>query len=117
MKHIFYNLKAKICKLKVRAAVAAAAVVASMALCAVPAYAASAPVDASLELGDDLIPVADSMTMADFLANGTTMGQWLFTQVGVVADTVMASPVMSAMFYVALIGAAVGICGRLFRLA
>ena len=106
MKRIFSKVKAR------AAAFAASALVAAGA-CAVPAYAA----DASLELGDDLIPVADSMTMADFLANGTTMGQWLFTQVGVVADTVMASPVMSAMFYVALIGAAVGICGRLFRLA
>lgn len=108
MKRIFSKVKARV------AAFAASAVLASAAF-VVPAYAA--PVDASLDLGDDLIPVAESMTMADFLANGTTMGQWLFTQVGVVADTVMASPVMSAMFYVALIGAAVGICGRLFRLA
>lgn len=105
MKRIFSKVKAR------AAAFVASAMLAS-AFCAVPAYAA----DASLELGDDLIPIADSMTMTEFLSNGTTMGQWLFTQVGVVADTVMASPVMSAMFYVALIGAAVGICGRLFRL-
>lgn len=108
MKRIFSKLKSRV------AAFAASAVL-GVGVLAVPAYAA--PVDAALELGDDLIPAADSMTMTDFLANGTTMGQWLFTQVGVVADTVMASPVMSAMFYVALIGAAVGICGRLFRLA
>lgn len=115
MKRIFAKLKSRV------AAFAASAMLV-VGACAVPAYAAapvglSAPVEASLELGDDLIPAADSMTMTDFLANGTTMGQWLFTQVGVVADTVMASPVMSAMFYVALIGAVVGICGRLFRLA
>lgn len=55
------------------------------------------------------------MTMTQFLSNASEVGTWLWGQVGTVSSTVMNNPMLSVPFYIFIIGAGVGLFGRLLH--
>lgn len=71
-------------------------------------------------LSADFIPAAESdasgMTMAQFLSTASDVASWLWGQVGTASSTVMNNPMLSTPFYIFIIGASVGLFGRLFRI-
>lgn len=57
-----------------------------------------------------------TMTLTQFLSNGSEVAQWLWGQAGTVSGTVMENPMLAVPFYIFIAGAAIGFFGRLLHL-
>lgn len=66
----------------------------------------------------NLIAATESsgMTMTQFLSTASEVATWLWGQVGTASSTVMNNPMLATPFYIFVIGASVGLFGRLFRI-
>lgn len=68
----------------------------------------------------NLIAAAESsgsaMTMTEFLATGSEVAQWLWSQTGIVSSTAMSNPMIAVPFYIFIAGASIGFFGRLLHL-
>lgn len=57
--------------------------------------------------------LAEATTLSGLLSSATEVATWIFTQVGTVAETIVSTPILLVTTGVLLVGAAIGIFGRL----
>lgn len=61
--------------------------------------------------------LAEASTMTTFLGTMTEVASWLFTQIGTIGTTIMETPFLYVPFGVFLVGAAIGLFGRILHKA